>query len=357
MQKTLNELAEYLRILLPPEISKTFAIDAMFSDISNEESIRKGVIAFRDFLSRLYNRLPAEDGSFGKPKKEANAFTDNTNITASYPFLGCVIVVLANIGLQGSLSESRDAILLDSAQSLLAKNNMFHAKIPDSMKIDSLRFLTVCGIRVDGLDLNEKKLDLSAYRPLLVSYPENPAMLTGLIVMATAQRNLNSRVVQDIFLRCDYRVLANQEIEPYSALKDLINPLPADVREFVTKLHQNYVGQGHKCVFSATNLYIRFTYYCKSKELWRLNLSLNNGYTITIKATNTEKYADTIKNFPEWLQEKVARGYGCGKKKGTSPSCDEGCRGFRVSLDKSFMEICNDIETWIDKEVSCLQKK
>jgi hypothetical protein len=357
MQKTIKDMALFLQNLLPPEIPKTFAIDTMFYTISNEENIRKGVYAFKDFMYQLYGRLVTEGGSFDKPKKEAHAFSDNTNIAASYPFICNITVILTNIGLHGALSENRDSILLDSVQKLSAENNICNTNISDARKIECLRFLAECGINIDGIDLSGKKPDFATLRSLVISYPKKPAMLTGLKVMATAQRKLSSSVIQDIFLRCDYRVLANKDIDNFSALKDLINPLPVDVRKFVIKLHQDYMEKGYKCVYSTTNFYIRFTYFCRSKELWRLNVSLNNGYNIGIKANNTDKYPDTLKTFPEWLQEKIVKGYGCGKKRRITTSCDGGCRGFRVPLDDSFMEISSVIETWINKELSCLQRK
>ena len=346
MQKTLKDMAKFLQNLLPPEIPETFAVGAMFLDISDEYSIRKGTLAFRDFMFQLYSRLITEDVPFDKPKKETHAFTDNTSIAASYPFICNIAVILTNIGLHGMLNESRDAIILDNVQILTANNNISNMKIPAVRIIECLRFLTDCGICIDGIDFSANKPDLLTHQPLVISYPENSLMLTGLKVMAIAQR--------DVLLRCDYRALANKEIDIFPIFKDLINPLPADVQAFMIKLHNDYVAQGHKCTFSTTNFYIRFTYFCRSKELWRLNISLNNGYNIGIKANNTDKYADTVEKFPKWIQEKITKGYGCGKKMGITTSCDGGCRGFRVPLDDSFMDIGGDIETWIDAEVKCV---
>ena len=351
MQKTVKDMAAFLQNLLPPKIPKTYTVDPIFYAISDEESIRKGVSAFRDFMCRIYDRLITESDILDKPKKEAHAFSDNTSIAASYPFICNIAVILLNIGLHGALNDSGDALLLDNIQALTAENIISNTKIPDSRKIKCIQFLTDCGICFNGIDLSGKKPDMTPLGLAEISYPKNPAMLTGLKVMATAQKNLTTSTIQDILLRCDYRVLANTEIEIFPILKDVITPLPADVQQFVIKLHQDYMEKGHKCVFSTTNFYIRFTYYCRSKELWRLNLSLNNGFNIGIKANNIDKYADTIKEFPEWLQEKIAKGYGCGKKRGITTSCDGGCRGFRVPLDGLFMEIGNVIETWINKEL------
>jgi hypothetical protein len=175
--------------------------------------------------------------------------------------------------------------------------------------------------------------------------------------MATAQRDLKTAAIQDIFLRCDYRALANGAFDLLLILADLLHPLPRGVRDFMLAFHQEYARKGHKITYNTGNLHIRFTYFCGSKELLRFILSLNNGYNIGIKAKNTHKYAETIETFPPWLREKIAKGYGCGRSGGTSGSCDGGCRGFRIPLDESFMEISGVIETWIERELACMQRK
>jgi len=356
MQKTLEEMAVFMQKLLPPIIPQTFEIDAMFHGISSEEGIRKGVHAFRDFMYHLFNRLIANGKPFDKPKKETHEFSDNTNIPTSYPFVSNIAVFLTNIGVHGNLSNSRDTMMLNSLESFTAENNVSNTKIPDTRKIECLRFLSDCGIRFDGLDLSKKKPALSSFEPIIISYPESPDMLTGLKCIATAQRDMSTRFMQDILLRCDYRVLANKNVEILPLLRDLTCPLPADIQDFMLKFHQNYMSHGYKCdTYIGSS--IRFEYFCRSKELWRFNLSLNNGHNITVKALNADKYPDTIKLLPKWLQDKIAKGYGCGKKMGVTTSCDGGCRGFRIPLNDSFMEISHVIKAWIEREVMYIQNK
>ena len=50
IQKPINEYAVYLKSLLPANIPDTYALKPMFKNISSEENIRNGVIAFRDFM-------------------------------------------------------------------------------------------------------------------------------------------------------------------------------------------------------------------------------------------------------------------------------------------------------------------
>ena len=342
MQKNIQDLGAFLINLLPPKLPQIYDIDPLFGAIADEEVIRNGIQAFWEFLHTLYGRLISEGEIFHKPKKEAHAFTDNTSLAASFPFVNNLLVIMTNMGLYGILNQERDLLLLDSKDSLVSGNKIAKAKISDSELRKCLCFLTNCGIAVNGREITAN---------------ESPNLLTGLKAMVLAQEKLQTTATEYTLLRCDYRVLANKEPGIFDILCDIINPLPNEVRESVRSLHLDYVKHGYKCTFATTNFYIRFTYYCRSKELWRLNYSLNNGYNIGIKATNTNKYADTLATFPDTLQEKIQKGYGCGKKRGVTDSCDGGCRGIRIPLDNSFMDNAEFVKMWIDREVFYAQGK
>lgn len=131
-----------------------------------------------------------------------------------------------------------------------------------------------------------------------------------------------------------------------------MKPLSANVQDFILQLHQRYLDKGLKCDVEIKDLWIKIKYSYKRNEIWAINASLNNGYQINVKAKNTHKYADAIEKLPLFLQEMIEKGYGCGKKRGISDCCDGGCRGFRISLDDSIIDIRNAIETWLDTELS-----
>ncbi len=354
MQKTLKDMAKHLKNVITPEIPETYTINPMFGNISSEENIREGVLAFRNFLYQLCDILISEGDSYDNNKKIAHAFDDRVTISVYYPFLHNVKCLLLNIGFH--------SVLTENAQSLIVGNNIFNTKIPVSKSIECLRFFTACGILIDGIDLNEKKPDLSKAERIEILYPDNPAMLTGLKVMAIAEMEFGTNVnkfnaisycrFSDILLRCDYRVLNNNETDAISILEDTIKPLSVNVQDFILQLHQRYLDKGLKCDVEIKDLWIKIKYSYKRNEIWGINASVNNGYQINIKAKNTHKYADTIEKLPSFLHEMIEKGFGCGKKRGISDYCDGGCRGFRISLDDSIIDIRNAIETWLDKELS-----
>ena len=358
MGKTLKDMANHLKNVITPEILETYTLNTMFENISDEEDIRGGVLAFRDFLYRLCDVLIDEGDSYDNHKKNAHEFDDRVTISVYFPFLHNVKCLLLNIGYHGELTES--------ARSLIVGNDIFNTKIPVSKSIECLRFLTDCGLLIDGINLDDKKTDLFNVERIKISYPDNPAMLIGLKVMAIAEvefgTNGNKLTVNkfesisysrfsDILLRCDYRVLENNHTDLIPILKNTINPLSANVQDFVLQLHHRYLSKGLKCDVDIKDLWIKIKYSYKSKEIWGINVSLNNGYQINIKAKNTDKYADTIEKFPSFMQEMIQKGYDCGIKRGISDHCNGGCQGFRYSLDDSIIDIREAIEIWIDTEV------
>ncbi len=360
MSKTLKDMAKHLKKVIAAEIPKTYAINPMFENISSEENIREGVLAFRNFLYHLCDVLIFEGDMYDNHKKNAHEFDDRVTISVYFPFLHNVKCLLLNVGFHGVLTES--------TQSLTMGNNIFNTKVPVSKWIECLRFLNACGILIGGIDLNDKKPDLSKAEEIIISYPDNPAMLTGLKVMAIAEiefgTNANESEVNksnainycrfsDILLRCDYRVLKNNRNDDViSIFKDTMKPLSDNVQDFILQLHQRYLDKGIKCSVEIKDLWIKIKYSYKSKEIWGINISLNNGYQINIKAKNTHKYADTMEKFPSFIQEMIKKGYGCGIKRGISDHCNGGCQGFRFSLDESIIDISNTIETWLDTELS-----
>ena len=357
MQKTLADMANYLIRLLPKKIPDDLALDTIFNDIAHTRSMREGVGAFRDFMYCVYKHLVLVGARYDKPKKEAHPFVDGTNIAPAYPFLCSIASILTNIGIHGELCENGQTITLANTDALIATNNISRAKLTASKTTDCLLFLIECGLQVEGIELGADKPCLPILTPIAFSYPKNAAMLIGLKVMAIAQCQLVTSSIQDILLRCDYRALANAEIDIFATLKDLILPLSDDVQETVIRLHEEYMSHGYKCTYYALRFFFRFTYYCRSKELWRLNISLNNGCTISIKSTNSNKYPDVVKKLPQQLQDKIAKGYGCGKKLGITDSCDGGCRGFRVAIDDNFVGIYDNVKAWIDAEMQYMFKK
>ena len=58
------------------------------------------------------------------------------------------------------------------------------------------------------------------------------------------------------------------------------------------------------------------------------------------------------------LQEKIFKGYGCDRKNGTGHgNCQKGCEGFRFSLNESLLDIEKELKSWLDNELSSMQKK
>jgi hypothetical protein len=363
--KPISEMAKYLENLIPANIPKAYALKPIFKKVTSEENIRKGVIAFRDFLYLFCERLISDGNLYAKPPKNPTSMTD-------YPFIHNVTNILVEIGYYSKLSKSDDSLLINELPSCTAsfdeKGKKKNPKISVFNLIESLRFLTLCGFVFTGINLEAKTFNISGAK---VSYPNNPILLTGLKAMSIADMELRTtrRYWNDNnLLRCDYRLVKAEDTDILDVLKDFLYPFPVKLQKFALKLHQRYIEMGMTCsmrilgdinfayafigksqkVLSPTDIY--------SLSVWQFSYSMKFGYCLVIRPKKTDNYADVIEKFPLSLQKIIAKGYGCDRKLRNEP-CQQGCQGIRIPLDDSIHNISRDIETWLDNEVLFLHRK
>ncbi|MDK2789333.1 MAG: hypothetical protein PWP07_2578 [Epulopiscium sp.] len=342
MRKTLQYAAGYLKDILVSETYEAYEINPIYANDLSEENIRKGVLAVRAFLVRIYDALYAKGEIYDHGKKDAHEYANRTSLLVHYPFLNTVKIILMNIGYSG--------ILAEDAQSIICENTIFNEKVSGAKNLECLRFLADCGLCVEGMDINNKKQKLTDIQTIKISYPDDPMMLTGLKVMATAEREHGTLVNQDIFLRCDYRVLKKETTDVFFVMQDMIRPLSSEIQDFIQELHYRYLNKGLNCIVEIKGFHIYIMYCYKRKVVWGLNASLNTGYHINVKPTKTEEYTDSIKTFSPILQDLIAKGYGCGRKREIGR-----CDGSRHHNDR-YLFICHSHILWQSNPVK-LEKK
>ncbi len=355
LQKPISEYAKHMKKLIPVNIPETYAIKPRFESVANEENIRKGVIAFRDFLYVFCDHLVSDGDLYAKPKKSKNP--------VDYPFLNDINYLLIEIGYHGKLIENGDSLLITEIPLFTAPK----PKIYVPKQIECFRFLTLCGFVFTGIDLEAKTLNISEAK---LSYTNNPIMLTGLKALAIASIELRVRFFNNAenILRCDYRVMKVEDTDVLDILKDIIHPLPENLQNFALELHQRYIDMGMTCKIINDNA-VHFAYAnvknskrdlsprdIYQQRVWEFSFSMKDGYCVVVRTKKTDKYADVIEKFPLHLQEKIAKGYGCDRKLRGEP-CQGGCQGIRIPFDDSILIMRQDIETWLDNEVPALAKK
>ena len=74
--KPIDDVARYLKNLIPASIPEDYALKPMFESIASSENIRNGVIAFRDFLYVLFDRLISDGHLYAKAPKTPSSMTD-----------------------------------------------------------------------------------------------------------------------------------------------------------------------------------------------------------------------------------------------------------------------------------------
>jgi len=366
--KPISEIARYKKNLIPANIPETYTLKPMFENVANEENIRKGIVAFRDFVYILCDRLISDGHLYAKPPNKPSGMAD-------YPFLNNITNILVEIGYHSKLVDGGNSLLITELPLCIAQvdgnGKKKSPKIPISGQFECFRFLTLCGFVFAGIDLNAKTHNISEEQPLKVSYPDNSILLTGLKALSIADMELRTsrRYWNDHnLLRCDYRLLKAEDTDITDMLIDFLHPLPDKIRGFALQLHQRYIGMGMTCTLSILDdVSFSYAYIGKNnkvlssrnkyqKRVWAFSYSLRGGYSLFVRAKRTDKYADVIRDFPLYLQEKIAEGYGCYRKMGRE-RCQGDCQGIRIPLDDRALNINRDIETWLDNEASCSLRK
>jgi len=373
--KPIHEVAKHKKALIPANIPEVYAIKPTYENIANADDIRSGVLAFRDFLYNLFDYLVTDGHEYAKPPKKPAGMGD-------YPFLHYLANILVEIGYYGEFAGGNTLVVVRmplATPSEDADGKKRSAKIPSTSLVECLKFLTMCGfgfiLRVGSSDSAElcedsfidvKKPNIANILPLEVSYPDNPALLVGLKALAVAdiERRSGPRVYWNDhnILRCNYRPLMAQEPGIADELKDFLQPLPKKVQEVALRLHERYTGMGLTCTQSILDdTSYSYAHISKAnkdlpprskyqKRIWAFSYSMRHGYSLFVRAKKTDKYADIIKTFPQSLQEKIAKGYGCYRKM-DGDICQVDCAGVRIPLDESMLDIADYIEIWLDNEM------
>ncbi|MCL2500424.1 MAG: hypothetical protein FWE90_08815 [Defluviitaleaceae bacterium] len=303
--KPIDEVAKYLKNLIPANIPEAYTVKPVFKSMASEENIRNGVIAFRDFLYLFCDRLITDGDEYAKPPKKPSGMAD-------YPFLHNITNLLVETGYHGTLSENGDSLSLTEIPSCKASvdadGKKRSPKISASAKNECLRFLTLCGF---------------VFTESEVFYPSNPILLTGLKALSVADMELRPgrRYWNDNnLLRCDYRLIKAENSDMLDVLKDFLHPLPEEIQKFALKLHQRYSDHGLTCLNTRLGQNsFAYVYTGKSKKplaerdayakrVWEFSYSLRHGYCLFVRAKKSAQYADTIDTFPLFLQEKSERG-------------------------------------------------
>ncbi|MCL2377736.1 MAG: hypothetical protein FWC77_01265 [Defluviitaleaceae bacterium] len=360
--KPIDEVAKYKRTLIPKNIPKAYALKPMFESIASGDEVRTGVIAFRGFLYELFDRLVLEGHMYAKPPNKPGGMAD-------YPFLHYLTNILVEIGYHGEFTDNRNSLkvaIMPLATPTVDENGRKKsAKIPTSNLVECLKFLKLCGFDFASAGLEAKKPGIMEILPLTVSFPNDPILLTGLKALSVAdieRRNGRAYWNDHNLLRCNYRLLKAEESDIVDELKDFLNSLPKQVQAFALKLHQRYTDMGLTCTLSILDdtsfSYANLNERNKSlpsrdkyqKRIWAFSNSMRSGYSLFVRSKQADKYADLIKGFSPYLQEKIAQGYGCYRKFGRE-RCQVDCQGIRLPLDESILSMASDIEVWLDNEM------
>jgi len=209
-ESTLGDMARHLQSLLPVEIPVNYPIKPMFTNIEIEENIRNGMVALLDFMRLFYGLLAEISKQYDKPKPQSR-LGKTPSIAVDFPFIYHARSILLNIGYNSKLNDNVLSFCgIKTLNPIICCEGMeATTKISMPKLISCIGFLNDCGMYFEGLDFDTPSHCMADDRPIEVTYPDNPVVLVGLKIMAVAQRDLQWKTKDEVFLRCDYHALAS----------------------------------------------------------------------------------------------------------------------------------------------------
>jgi len=197
---TLKDMALHLKSQLPTNIPTNYPILPMFTNIATVGEIKRGITAFTDFMGLFYNLLAEDSQNYDKPRSLSRPGKP-PSIAVDFPLIYHTKSVLLNIGYHGILSNNVLSFSnLKTINTIICCEGMeAETKISTPKLMTCISFLNDCGMDFEGLH-NDTLIE--------VTYPDNPDVLLGIKIMATAQRDLKWKTKDEVFLRCDYHALS-----------------------------------------------------------------------------------------------------------------------------------------------------
>lgn len=84
VQGTIRDMADFIKNIIPPDIPEVYTLKASIKHVSGEETIRKGVAAFRDLLCLICDRLIADGSKYDKPAKSIQSNDSHPSLPVAF---------------------------------------------------------------------------------------------------------------------------------------------------------------------------------------------------------------------------------------------------------------------------------
>lgn len=343
-------MSTYLKNLLPTKIDEDYCIDPEFLEFRDKKDVQKGVIAFKECLSEIYDYISKNTHYYDRTLNQEKIKSSHINLSDTYPILNNVKSVLFNIGYFGTHDFANARVVIKEKDVLRQLIN--NQGIVMKMKISNPKLNEVLDILIDCGFLFQ---NVEKENNIVVNYPRNLFLLLGLKVLSTLERNRSGKGHHNVFLRCDYRRFSKQDRDIDKSLQSTLTGLTQELQDEVLEIHRYLLDLGLTCVFDVFYMQVRYMYLLGKREVLTVSLSIESGYRLLIKTKKLEKYRDRLNHFPKELQETIDKGYGCNKKLYNQP-CQMGCHGYSFLVDSNVSMIKEYIKEWIEMECNTSRK-
>ena len=267
-KKDLSYLCDYFKAFVISDLPDDFSVAESFRHGLADNELRKGMMAFRDFLRTLFDTIRKNKDKidvtrgrrynpYGTPGDRGTAsvkdcfpvFFDLTIILLTLGFHGKLTGLTAGAGVQLSVRGEDMLTFVDP----ITEKYQSVIRMSGERKLEMFHLLSEAGLHFDGADFS-REVDFSKIETFYIASIKNDLFAVGLKLIAEAMiNNKNYYKLENLFfsilLRGDYSPLAN--ITPkkvHLSIKEYACAHPLDIKEWIMDINELLINNGCKLV-------------------------------------------------------------------------------------------------------------
>jgi len=267
MKKDITYICDYFKALIISNLPDDFVIAGPFRHGLTNDELKKGIIAYREFLKTLFdkiaenkNQIDVERGSKYDPYG-SKGDRGTSSIKECFSVFYDLAMILLSLGFHGRLEMKPEKRLT------ICGNDMFTVicpatekyqsliKMKDKRKLEMFRLLSDLGLHFNGADFSEE-VNFSKAKKFYITFNKNNFFVVGLKLIAEAITNNKyyiklENLLCPVVLRGDFSPLANTVPQKYKPnISEYANAQQPEIKEWITNIETLLINNGCTIIHS-----------------------------------------------------------------------------------------------------------
>ncbi|MDR0325712.1 MAG: hypothetical protein LBI19_06440 [Oscillospiraceae bacterium] len=265
MKKDLAYVCNHFKALVIPHTPDDFTVAEPFRHGLTNDELRKGITAFREFLTMMFETIAERKESIDVKRGSkydpygTKGDRGTSSIKERFPVFYDLTIILLSLGFHGRLEAKPEMKLAVRGEDMsiiidpITEQYQSVIRMSGDRKLEMFRLLSDLGLRFDGADFSEE-VDFSKTGTFHITSAKNDYFAVGLKLIADAMTNIKEHyklenLFRSVFLRGDFSPLANATPKKYnSKIEEYANAQLPEIREWIIMLDSFLTKNGCKLI-------------------------------------------------------------------------------------------------------------